>query len=162
MADEERDDEQSGDEEREQRLFNRQEAEALLPLLQRELAGARENKRRVVELDRDFSQVQNRIQLAGGYLPSYALLAQKRVEREMLVSALREAVARIESNGCVVKDIDLGLVDFLTVLNDEQVFLCWKLGEPAIRYWHRTDEDYTGRKPLGDGKADAPDERKLN
>jgi len=138
-----------GDDDREERLFNRQEAEALLPLIEQMLTGAVKNKHRVDELDADFAQVQNRVLLYGGILPPYGLLAQKRLERESLGVALREAVTEIESNGCVVKDIEQGLVDFLSVVNDEQVYLCWKLGEPGIRYWHRTDEGYAGRKPLG-------------
>ena len=57
-------------------------------------------------------------------------------------------IYRIESLGCVVKDIDLGLVDFPAMLDDEAVYLCWKLGEPAVAYWHGTDEGFSARKSL--------------
>lgn len=148
------------DEERADRLFNRQEAEALLPLIEQMLLGAMQNKQRVEQLDADFSQVQNRILLYGGLLPSYGALARKRLERETLAGALRDAVAEIESNGCVVKDLKLGLVDFPSVVNDEQVYLCWKLGEQGIRYWHRADEGFAGRKPLGPADAAPPGDTK--
>jgi len=150
------------DEEREDRLFKREEAEALLPLIEQHLTGAIQNKRRVDELDSEFSQVQNRILLYGGLLPSYGPLARKRIEREALAGALRDAVSEIESNGCVVKDLEKGLVDFPSIVNDEQAFLCWKLGEPGIRFWHRMDEGFAGRKPLGPPAAGESEDKKPN
>jgi hypothetical protein len=57
-------------------------------------------------------------------------------------------IYRIESLGCVVKDIDLGLVDFPAMLDDEPIYLCWKLGEPAVTQWHTVDEGFAARKPL--------------
>lgn len=148
------------DEEREDKLFNRQEAEALLPLLEQMLTGAIENKHRLEQLDADFTQVQNRVLLYGGLLLSYGVLARKRLEREALAGAVRDTVSEIESNGCVVKDLDLGLVDFPSMVNEEQVYLCWKLGERGIRYWHRTDEGYAGRKPLGPADTATPGDSK--
>ena len=151
-----------GDEEREERLFKREEAEALLPAIAQRLTGAIQNKKRVDEFDAEFTQVQNRILLQGGLLPNYGPLARMRMEREALAGSLRDAVSEIESNGCVVKDLDLGLVDFPSIVNDEQVFLCWKLGEPGIRFWHRMDEGFTGRKPLGSSDAGDPEDKKPN
>jgi hypothetical protein len=57
-------------------------------------------------------------------------------------------IYRIESLGCVVKDIDLGLVDFPSMLHDEPIYLCWKLGEPEVAYWHGIDEGFSARKTL--------------
>jgi len=57
-------------------------------------------------------------------------------------------IYRIESYGCVVKDIDLGLVDFPSMLADEPVYLCWKLGEAKVAYWHGIEEGFTSRRPL--------------
>jgi hypothetical protein len=57
-------------------------------------------------------------------------------------------IYRIEAHGCVVKDIDLGLVDFPSMRDDEPVYLCWKLGEPAVAYWHGIEEGFSGRKLL--------------
>lgn len=144
------------DEEREEKLFSREEAEQLLPLLQDLLGGAVESKRRLEEIDRQFAQVQNRILLYGGIVPPYAELAPLRVEREALVSSLRTTLTEVEQHGCVVKDLDLGLVDFLSIVNDERVYLCWKLGESHIRYWHGIHEGFTGRKPLGGGDVTKP------
>lgn len=160
MADEERDDER--EDEREEKLFDRQEAEKLLPLLEHLLGGVQEKKKHAERIEQEFSQVQNRILLYGGIVPPYGYLAGKKGERDCLVSAIREAVARIEQTGCVVKDLDMGLVDFPSIVNDEQVYLCWKLGEERIRYWHRMDEGFAGRKPLTPSDSSTPDTPKPN
>ncbi len=149
-----------GDEEREERLFHREEAEELLPVLEPLLRGAIQHHQRMEELDREFSQVQNRILLHGGLLPPYGYLAEKRVERETLAGTLRDAVERIQETGCVVKDLEQGLLDFPSRRGDETVFLCWKLGEERIGYWHGLEEGFAGRKPL-EGESNAPKPPKL-
>lgn len=148
--------------ESEPRLFNRQEAEDLLPLLANLLTSARESKKRVDEVDSEFSQMQNRILLYGGIMPPYGQLAQKKLERDGLVSAIRKVVTSIEQNGCVLKDLEEGLVDFPSIVNEEQVFLCWKLGEERILYWHRQEEGFAGRKPLSGSDAAPPGPAKPN
>jgi hypothetical protein len=70
------------------------------------------------------------------------------------VAAMQQQVIalidEIHAIGCVVKDIDLGLIDFPAAAGGEIVNLCWKLGEPSIEYWHRIDEGFAWRKPLRD------------
>jgi hypothetical protein len=61
---------------------------------------------------------------------------------------IHRLIARIEAMGCIVKDLDLGLIDFPAVRAGEDVFLCWKLGESAVAYWHGIDEGFSFRKPL--------------
>jgi hypothetical protein len=57
-------------------------------------------------------------------------------------------INRIEAYGCVVKDLDLGLLDFPSLRDGRPVYLCWKVGEPALHFWHTTDESFSDRKPL--------------
>jgi hypothetical protein len=64
-------------------------------------------------------------------------------------SEIVRLIHRIESYGCIVKDIDLGTVDFPSTRSGEPMFLCWKAGEPAIAHWHGLDEGFAERKPLG-------------
>lgn len=144
-----------------ERLFELSEAEELLPQLRSWLTGAQEKKRRADAIEREFWQVQNRILLYGGIIPPYAYLAELKAEREGNLGTIRETLTEIQQTGCVVKDLDEGLVDFLTVVNNEQVYLCWKLGEERIRYWHRIEEGFAGRKPLdpstpGSGRGSKP------
>jgi len=101
-------------------------------------------------LDRELSQASARIVMLGGSLPAYEKLASTREKRQKLVTQLQKAVNQIQATGCLVKDLDEGLVDFPTLRDGEEVYLCWKLGEERIAYWHGMEEGFAGRKPLED------------
>jgi hypothetical protein len=65
-----------------------------------------------------------------------------------LAGEVAAAVERINAMGCLVKDIEQGLVDFYALRDDEPVFLCWQFGEPAVTHWHAVDEGFGGRRPI--------------
>jgi hypothetical protein len=57
-------------------------------------------------------------------------------------------INRIEAYGCLLKDLDLGLLDFPSMRDGRAVYLCWKAGEPEISHWHPMDEGYSSRRPV--------------
>jgi len=57
---------------------------------------------------------------------------------------------QLENMGCVIKDLGEGLVDFLYQFGERDVFLCWKVGEDEVEYWHEIDEGYIGRRKILD------------
>ncbi len=59
-----------------------------------------------------------------------------------------DIIDQIENIGFIVRDFEEGLVDFPTFFNGKQIFLCYKLGEDRIRYWHYKDDGFGGRRPL--------------
>jgi hypothetical protein len=63
-------------------------------------------------------------------------------------SAIVRLIHRIESFGCIVKDIDLGLLDFPSERDGRSIYLCWKAGEFEVSHWHAADESFAQRKPL--------------
>ena len=65
-----------------------------------------------------------------------------------LLEAFQSALQQLEGIGCVVKDLQQGLIDFYTMRNEEPVFLCWRLGEDQIRFWHRLEDGFPGRQPI--------------
>lgn len=68
--------------------------------------------------------------------------------REM--ETLVEIVKSLDDRGIVVKGLDEGLIDFPHIReNGEEVYLCWKIGEDDILYWHRIPDGYAGRKSIG-------------
>jgi hypothetical protein len=69
-------------------------------------------------------------------------------ELEQEAEAVVRAVEQLEQLGVLVKDLDRGLVDFPALRGDEEVLLCWQVGEPEIAYWHGLEEGFAGRKPL--------------
>jgi len=65
-----------------------------------------------------------------------------------LKSEIVRLIHRIESFGCIVKDLDLGLLDFPSTRRGEPIYLCWKAGETRVLYWHALDEGFAERKNL--------------
>ena len=63
---------------------------------------------------------------------------------------MEKEIKRLEELGCILKDMSMGLVDFPAVRLGSRVWLCWKLGEEKVQYWHTRDEGYSGRKPIVD------------
>lgn len=133
-----------------EKYFNRQEAEELLPMLESSLGQARQQKQNMDTLDRELAEAATRIMMLGGSRPPHAGLARKKAEREQFAARLEEAVDQIQQTGCLVKDLDEGLVDFPSLREGREVYLCWKLGEGRIEYWHGIHEGFAGRKPLSD------------
>jgi hypothetical protein len=65
-----------------------------------------------------------------------------------LAGEITETVERVNGLGCLVKDLEAGLVDFYALDEGEPVFLCWQFGEPGVTHWHGMDEGFAGRKPI--------------
>jgi len=67
---------------------------------------------------------------------------------QALVAEINAVVEQVNEMGCLVKDIDAGLVDFYGVLEGEPIFLCWQFGEPAVAHWHPVEEGFAARRPI--------------
>jgi hypothetical protein len=63
-------------------------------------------------------------------------------------SKMQTGIEQIHRLGCQVKDLELGLVDFPSQRDGRDVLLCWRLGEPAVLYWHGPDEGFASRRLL--------------
>ena len=148
MADHDQDDEQDESPEQPQRLFTLKEAEQARKELEPFLVEAIGTRKKLNELEQDLAAISTRIMMMGGVVVPYAKVAEKRMEHEKLADVMKTNLEKILSTGCLIKDLDVGLLDFPAVINNEEVYLCWKLGEDRIRYYHRQDEGFAGRKPL--------------
>ena len=69
-------------------------------------------------------------------------------ELEDLAEQTAETVCELDAIGVVVKDLDLGLLDFPGFRDGEEVELCWQVGEAAVAYWHPLEAGFAGRKPI--------------
>jgi hypothetical protein len=132
----------------ESKFFSLQEAERLRAQIEPTLIEAIESRRKLAELDEQLGALAERIRRSGGLLVSYEQAARTRLERNRLEAAVRASLERIHSTGCIVKDLEIGLLDFPARLHGEEVYLCWRLGEDRIRFYHRQDEGFAGRKPI--------------
>ncbi len=61
---------------------------------------------------------------------------------------LNDLARQIQSTGVLLKDINLGLLDFPSLRDGREVYLCWRYGEELIEYWHDVDAGYAGRQRL--------------
>ena len=131
-----------------ERTFTLQEAQVLLPVLETLLKKAIEGKKLIEQVDEDFQQVANRIFLSGGCEVVVASLARRKAEKDHAAQRVKDALAEIDATGVQVKDLDIGLLDFPCMVEDQVILLCWKLGEKSIEHWHGVEEGFRGRKPI--------------
>jgi hypothetical protein len=132
----------------EQKIFSLTEAERLRAQLEPVLIEAMESRRKMEEVEEQLRDIAERISRSGGRLIHYEKVAKIRVEFNRLQQSVQSALDRIQETGCVVKDLNVGLLDFPARIDGDEVYLCWKLGEDRIRFYHRQDEGFAGRKPI--------------
>jgi hypothetical protein len=130
------------------RYFTLQQAQATHDEVAERLRQATLLRSSLEESESELREEAERIRLAGGALVRREKIAAVLARRESAAGKLRQTIEVIQQTGCLVKDLDTGLLDFPTLLRGEEVYLCWKLGEPAISFWHRIEEGYRGRKPV--------------
>lgn len=137
------------------KLFTLEEAERARLLIEPLLGEALEHRRIALDFEHRLARLSQRIMLRGGLsLHREKALALRR-GLEGATEKTQSVVQQIEATGCKVRDIDLGLIDFPGRLNGEDVFWCWRLGETRIRFWHRPQEGFAGRKPISPGDPGA-------
>lgn len=122
--------------EQEVRLFSREEAERMLPLVRSIVRGMMEDHaERQALLDRlDPGDEAGRV----------------RPEIDALTDRLVEGARELERLGAEFKGVELGLVDFPTLRDGQLAYLCWQYGEDRIRFWHTVETGYAGRRLLDD------------
>lgn len=67
-----------------------------------------------------------------------------------LVETLRDELRAVRATGCVVKDIERGLVDWPANKDGREIRLCWRLGEKQVEYWHDADTGFAARRPVAE------------
>lgn len=131
------------------RVFTPAEVDALIPRL-KELVGEQLRRQSVVE-----EGLAELARAAGGLPGSLsptdddpAEIARLKAELTSRIRAYDEGWREVQALGAVVKDPQIGLLDFYGSVDGKLVWLCWRYGEESLRYWHELDAGYTGRRPL--------------
>ena len=132
--------------------FTPEEANRLLPRLEPLLRDLVEKRRALREQQEILAAFRAKVRGNGGVSRGHEVVAARQAS-ERLTAQLQQGIQDIQAFGCVVKDADQGLVDFPAMRDGVEVYLCWRLGEDRIAFWHGTDEGYAGRKTL----AEEPD-----
>lgn len=129
------------------RTFTPEEANAALIELRPIVERMVQHRRNLIAAQKLQAEFVTRIAGNGGdMMPSDLREAAETIQGE--ASAITECAERINEAGAEIKSLEEGLLDFPAKRGDEDVLLCWKLGEDEIRYWHGIDEGFAGRKPL--------------
>ena len=139
------------------RIFTLEEANELVPTLEVEFG-------RMARLRAELAPL---IEAVGGPEAAAEILQERRksppgrqVEAQQLkhlATEIAATVERVNSIGCLVKDLELGLVDFFAMYEHEPVFFCWQFGEPAVAHWHSIDEGFASRRPIDGIEIEPPE-----
>jgi hypothetical protein len=131
------------------RIFSVEEANQLLPYLDEALERLSSLGRQVTGMKRELDVLRA---IAGSGAsetnPDLLSLGDKEAAYDAAVERFRSSLADVSRHGCIIRDLDLGLVDFYTMNKDQIVCLCWRRGETKIEHWHPLDEGFSGRRPL--------------
>lgn len=119
------------------RRYTVEEAEALLPDLRTRLPRIRGSRQEVL---RHAERIRGKVVEDGGGVEGSAYFEA--------IRRLREDVEHLADLGIVLRDAETGLVDFPCEREGREVFLCWRLGEDRVGFWHDPEAGFAGRRPL--------------
>ena len=126
------------------------EANALLPRVKPLIEQLQHLRQSIAQTTRQLDDTVAKVSAGNGY-PIESLKAQIQdltKHQLQLIEAFQSALQQLEEVGCLLKDLDIGLVDFYGMHQGALVFLCWKLGEEHVSFWHTLEDGYAGRQPL--------------
>lgn len=126
--------------------FTREEAETLLPQISVILRSIQQERKAMREQEEKLGALKGRARSNGHDLNEQITTSQAELARH--IQELQALAAKLDSLGGVLKDPDTGLIDFLSLRNGHPIYLCWRLGEERINYWHEIDNGFAGRQLL--------------
>jgi hypothetical protein len=112
-------------------------ANALLPHLAPALVELRDNFEKAAHIRARIA----RAAAGNGWSPN-------RDEEQKAMARVAELLDRLREWSIELRDVSSGLVDFPAEINNQDAYLCWRLGEPEVAYWHSPDDGFAGRRPL--------------
>jgi hypothetical protein len=128
------------------KYFSVEEANKALPLVRMIVSDIVRQDRVVEDLQQRLSRLTKERRRPSNDLYAEEL-AQSRAELEAEEAKLTNYIDELKRLGVEFKGSD-GLCDFYSIRDGREVFLCWRLGEPEVSYWHDLDAGFAGRQPL--------------
>ncbi len=124
------------------KFFTVDEANRTLPLVRRIVADIVSTHGQLVERLQEYRTLHADAEADGQ--------RRKKLESELeeLTSTVNRFVAELEEIGVLFKGFEEGLVDFYALMDGRPIFLCWKLGEESIEWWHELEAGFAGRQAL--------------
>ena len=128
------------------RFFTVEEANLELSRLRQWLPRLQTKRRRLDVVQQKLGELSLKAATNGNLLEEEVHSTQREVKR--LTEEISKLMAKINDLGCEIKDLDQGLVDFPSLREGREIYLCWRLGEPEVTFWHEPDAGFRGRRPL--------------
>jgi hypothetical protein len=122
------------------RFFTVEEANALVPKLSFILERIRALKAEITSQIPELKPILSKAKINGGSKNGMNYISK--------LTRFYEYVNSITQMGCILKNIDLGLVDFPSICEGREIYLCWRLGEDRVGFWHDLESGFSGRKPI--------------
>ena len=129
------------------RYFTLEEANRQVPWLAEQVRRLAEARGEMARL-RSELEVVFRKSRGNGHSGVGQGLAAKRRQTETIADRLAQLAQEVHDRGIILRDPDRGLVDFPSLREGREVYLCWVLGEERIGFWHEVDVGFAGRQPL--------------
>lgn len=129
------------------RLYSRAEAEALLPVLTPILESIRAAYAELGEHEQALGSLLQQTRNNGHGVDTEAVERTRRLASETN-ARLSDLLTQLEAHDVELKDPATGLIDFQSRRQGRIVYLCWRLGEPRIEWWHELDTGFAGRQRL--------------
>jgi len=131
------------------KFFTVEEAEKLIGMLETTFERIKRNKQQFLWLQEEISILKLIVGCgADDDNPDAKDLNEKTIKFKRVSREIERDIATVEESGCILRDVDQGLVDFFSIQSGTVVFLCWKKGENSIKYWHSIHDGFAGRQPL--------------
>lgn len=128
------------------KFFTIEEANRMIPLLRRILEEIRDKRKEAFEKQLLLEESIKMIWKGEGLgIKGFFKLKE---EVQFIMEEIQEKLSAVDMYGCILKDVEKGLVDFPALINGREVYLCWQIDEERISYWHGLNEGFSGRKPL--------------
>lgn len=128
------------------RYYTLAEANGMIPNLTQLLQLMQAQGRQLEMLQGRTSEVVKKTRGNGNHNPGEDVALAEATT--LVEESLRKAVQQLEDWGIQLKDLQIGLVDFPALRQGREVYLCWKLGEDEIGFWHDIDSGFAGRAPI--------------
>jgi hypothetical protein len=128
------------------RYFGIDEANERVREVRPVLEQLRADRDRVAELQRNLERGRE----TNGSSEHAEQLADEEQEVRDIVRRMQEAVTQIDDWGITLRDIQTGLIDFPALAMGRPIWLCWRLGEDDIAWWHEQNVGFDGRQPLSE------------
>ena len=134
-----------------ERHFTIDEANRMIPWLEKQLLELVSVMEKLEDLDRNRDDILQKVR-SNGHSNSHSKtkkdMSENRKQIDSLVERFKLLVEETEDLGIILRDPTQGLVDFPSLSDSREIYLCWLPGEDRIKFWHEITAGFSGRQPL--------------